>query len=172
MKHAHRARLCRPRRGEIHVFRDGARAVRRRELHVIEQKDLPEKRGQGPPAACITSRFRTPNERSNTMGWAAAPERTLVFAIAARSIASIFAVFIFREPNGILFEIAPNGPGFCDRLSRWATARRKDKLSAAALPRAAPRPNRGRAEAALHRTGSIRDRGEAPALRAAPLKMA
>ncbi len=57
-----------------------------------------------------------------------------------------FRSLYFREPNGILFEIATDGPGFAtdEPLDPPRRAPRP-----AALPRGPPRPDRSGAEAAV-----------------------
>ena len=47
------------------------------------------------------------NTTRGRSGW-----RTCAFRTAARSTAIYFRSLYFREPNGILFEIATDGPGF------------------------------------------------------------
>ena len=92
---------------QVHVFAmgEGGPAA---ELHVIEQKDLPEA-WQGAGGVHHVA-FRTPNDeqyhawaqRLNELG---VPNSGEVDRFYFRSL-------YFREPNGILFEIATDGPGF------------------------------------------------------------
>ena len=92
---------------EIHVFAmgEGGSAA---ELHVIEQKDLPEAR-QGAGGVHHVA-FRTPNDEQYH-GWA-----QRLNELGVRNSGEIdrfyFRSLYFREPNGILFEIATDGPGF------------------------------------------------------------
>ena len=92
---------------QIHVFAmgEGGPAA---ELHVIESRDLP-RRGRA-PAACITSRSAPPTMRSTT------PGRQRLNELGIRNSGEVdrfyFRSLYFCEPNGILFEIATDGPGF------------------------------------------------------------
>jgi glyoxalase family protein len=94
-------------RGSVHVYemgRGGAHA----ELHVAVQPGLPVAR-QGAGGVHHVA-FRTPDEaeyhawtdRLNTMG---VPNSGEIDRFYFRSL-------YFREPNGVLFEIATDGPGF------------------------------------------------------------
>jgi len=78
------------------------------ELHVIEQKDLPAAR-QGAGGVHHVA-FRTPDE-TQYHAWAARLNE-----IGIHNSGEIdrfyFRSLYFREPNGILFEIATDGPGF------------------------------------------------------------
>jgi glyoxalase family protein len=91
----------------IHVFAmgEGGPAA---ELHVVEQKDLQIAR-QGAGGAHHVA-FRTPDE-TQYHAW----ERRLN-ELGVRNSGPInrfyFRSLYFREPNGILFEIATDGPGF------------------------------------------------------------
>jgi glyoxalase family protein len=91
----------------IHVFAmgEGGPAA---ELHVLEQKDVPPA-GQGAGAVHHVA-FRTPDE-TQYHAWTG---RLNEFGI--RNSGEIdrfyFRSLYFREPNGILFEIATDGPGF------------------------------------------------------------
>jgi glyoxalase family protein len=78
------------------------------ELHVIEQKDLPPSR-QGAGAVHHVA-FRTPNEEQYH-AWA---RRLTELGIpnSGEIDRFYFRSLYFREPNGILFEIATEGPGF------------------------------------------------------------
>jgi glyoxalase family protein len=92
---------------QVHVFAmgEGGPAA---ELHVIEQKDLPVAR-QGAGGVHHVA-FRTPNDeqyhawtqRLNQLGIRNSGEIDRFY----------FRSLYFREPNGILFEIATDGPGF------------------------------------------------------------
>ena len=100
--------MPRPARTErIHVFAmgEGGPAA---ELHVIEEKDLPPAR-QGAGAVHHVA-FRTPDEEQYH-AWT----RRLT-ELGIRNSGEIdrfyFRSLYFREPNGILFEIATDGPGF------------------------------------------------------------
>ena len=78
------------------------------ELHVIEQRDLtPARQGAG---GVHHVAFRTPDEEQ----YHAWTKRLNEFGI--RNSGEIdrfyFRSLYFREPNGILFEIATDGPGF------------------------------------------------------------
>jgi glyoxalase family protein len=92
---------------EIHVFEmgEGGPAA---ELHVIESKDLPEAR-QGAGGVHHVA-FRTPNDEQYH-AWA-----RRLNELGIRNSGEIdrfyFRSLYFREPNGILFEIATDGPGF------------------------------------------------------------
>jgi glyoxalase family protein len=93
--------------GEVHVFAmgEGGPAA---ELHVIEQKNLPMAQ-QGAGGVHHVA-FRTPNEEQYHAWTARLSE------IGIRHSGEIdrfyFRSLYFREPNGILFEIATDGPGF------------------------------------------------------------
>jgi glyoxalase family protein len=93
--------------GEVHVFAmgEGGPAA---ELHVVEQKDLPMAR-QGAGGVHHVA-FRTPDERQYH-AWA-----DRLNELGIRNSGEIdrfyFRSLYFREPNGILFEIATDGPGF------------------------------------------------------------
>ena len=92
---------------EIHVFEmgEGGPAA---ELNVIEAKDLPEAR-QGAGGVHHLA-FRTPDEEQYH-AWA-----QRLNELGVRNSGEIdrfyFRSLYFREPNGILFEIATDGPGF------------------------------------------------------------
>jgi glyoxalase family protein len=91
----------------IHVFAmgEGGPAA---ELHVVEQKDLPPAR-QGAGGVHHVA-FRTPDE-TQYHAWTAR-----LTELGIRNSGEIdrfyFRSLYFREPNGILFEIATDGPGF------------------------------------------------------------
>jgi glyoxalase family protein len=90
----------------LHVFAmgEGGPAA---ELHVLESKDLPAQQGAG---GVHHVAFRTPDE---------AQYHQWTQRLNARGIRNsgeidrfYFRSLYFREPNGILFEIATDGPGF------------------------------------------------------------
>ncbi|MGH6764966.1 MAG: ring-cleaving dioxygenase [Bradyrhizobium sp.] len=93
--------------GEVHVFAmgEGCPAA---ELHVIEQKDLPMAQ-QGAGGVHHVA-FRTPDDQQYHR-WA-----QRLNELGVRNSGEIdrfyFRSLYFREPNGILFEIATDGPGF------------------------------------------------------------
>jgi glyoxalase family protein len=92
---------------QIHVFAmgEGGPAA---ELHVIEQKDVPPAR-QGAGGVHHVA-FRTPDE-TQYHAWT-----QRLTELRVRNSGEIdrfyFRSLYFREPNGILFEIATDGPGF------------------------------------------------------------
>jgi glyoxalase family protein len=92
---------------QIHVFAmgEGGPAA---ELHVIEQKDVPPAR-QGAGGVHHVA-FRTPDE-THYHAWT-----QRLTELRVRNSGEIdrfyFRSLYFREPNGILFEIATDGPGF------------------------------------------------------------
>jgi glyoxalase family protein len=91
----------------LHVFAmgEGGPAA---ELHVIEQKDVPVAR-QGAGGVHHVA-FRTPDE-AQYHGWT---QRLNELGIpnSGEIDRFYFRSLYFREPNGILFEIATDGPGF------------------------------------------------------------
>jgi glyoxalase family protein len=91
----------------IHVFAMGEGGLAA-ELHVIEQKDLPPAR-QGAGGVHHVA-FRTPNEEQ----YHAWTQRLSELGIpnSGEIDRFYFRSLYFREPNGILFEIATDGPGF------------------------------------------------------------
>ena len=91
----------------VHVFEmgEGGPAA---ELHVVVEPDLqPARQGRG---AVHHVAFRTPNEAEYDQ-WA---ERLRSVGIpnSGKVDRFYFRSLYFREPNGILFEIATDGPGF------------------------------------------------------------
>ena len=92
---------------QIHVFAmgEGGPAA---ELHVIEQKDVPPAR-QGAGGVHHVA-FRTPDE-AQYHAWARRLTELRV-ANSGEIDRFYFRSLYFREPNGILFEIATDGPGF------------------------------------------------------------
>jgi glyoxalase family protein len=95
------------RSARVHVFAmgEGGPAA---ELHVVERKNVPVA-GQGAGGVHHVA-FRTPNEEQ----YHAWTQRLNQFGV--RNSGEIdrfyFRSLYFREPNGILFEIATDGPGF------------------------------------------------------------
>jgi len=93
--------------GEVSVFAmgEGGPAA---ELHVIEQRSLPVAR-QGAGGVHHVA-FRTPDE-TQYHAWTARL-RELGIPNSGEVDRFYFRSLYFREPNGILFEIATDGPGF------------------------------------------------------------
>jgi glyoxalase family protein len=93
--------------GEVQVFAmgEGGPAA---ELHVIEQKNLPMAR-QGAGGVHHVA-FRTPDE-TQYHAWTQRL-RELGIPNSGEVDRFYFRSLYFREPNGILFEIATDGPGF------------------------------------------------------------
>jgi glyoxalase family protein len=91
----------------VHVFAMGEGGLAA-ELHVVEQKDLPLAR-QGAGGVHHVA-FRTP-DITQYHAWTAR-----LTELGIRNSGEIdrfyFQSLYFREPNGILFEIATDGPGF------------------------------------------------------------
>lgn len=98
---------AREKNGAIHVFEmgDGGAAA---ELHVEVNPDLPVAR-QGAGAVHHVA-FRTPNKEEFDE-WV---KRVGTFGVPSSGEVEryYFTSLYFREPNGILFEIATDGPGF------------------------------------------------------------
>ncbi len=92
----------------IHVFAmgEGGPAA---ELHVIEQTDVPPAR-QGAGGVHHVA-FRTPDE-TQYHAWTRASRRACAIPNSGEIDRFYFRSLYFREPNGILFEIATDGPGF------------------------------------------------------------
>jgi glyoxalase family protein len=92
---------------EIHVFEmgEGGPAA---ELHVIEDKNVPVAR-QGAGGVHHVA-FRTPDEEQYH-AWTR-HLRDLGVPNSGEIDRFYFRSLYFREPNGILFEIATDGPGF------------------------------------------------------------
>ena len=90
----------------------------------------------------ITSRSARPTRRSITPGRSDCPN--WASANSGEIDRFYFRSLYFREPNGILFEIATDGPGFATD-EPMADARRK--AGAAAVPGAPTGGDRGGAEA-------------------------
>jgi len=92
---------------QVHVFAMGEGGLAA-ELHVIEGKDLPHAR-QGAGGVHHVA-FRTPDE-VQYHAWTARLNE-LRIANSGEVDRFYFRSLYFREPNGILFEIATDGPGF------------------------------------------------------------
>jgi glyoxalase family protein len=90
----------------VHVFAMGERGVAA-ELHVIEQKGSIARQGAG---GVHHVAFRTPND-AQYEAWAQRLNELRVPNSGAID-RYYFRSLYFREPNGILFEIATDGPGF------------------------------------------------------------
>ena len=93
--------------GEVHVFAMGEGGPTA-ELHVIEGKDLPQAT-QGAGGVHHVA-FRTPDE-TQYHAWTARLTE-LRIPNSGEIDRFYFRSLYFREPNGILFEIATDGPGF------------------------------------------------------------
>lgn len=93
--------------GEVHVFEMGPGGAAA-ELHIEVNPDLPMAR-QGAGGVHHVA-FRTPDKESFD-GWV---ERTAEFGLRTSGEVEryYFKSLYFREPNGVLFEIATDGPGF------------------------------------------------------------
>ena len=92
---------------QVHVFAMGGGGPAA-ELHVIGQKDLPEAR-QGAGGVHHVA-FRTPDE-AQYHAWTRRLNELRV-PNSGEIDRFYFRSLYFREPNGILFEIATDGPGF------------------------------------------------------------
>ena len=91
----------------VHVYEMGAGGPAA-ELHVAVEPDLPLAR-QGAGGVHHVA-FRTPDERNTTSG--PSGSRALRIPNSGEVDRFYFRSLYFREPNGILFEIATDGPGF------------------------------------------------------------
>jgi glyoxalase family protein len=92
---------------QIHVFAMGEGGLAA-ELHVIEQKDIePARQGAG---GVHHVAFRTPDD-AQYEAWAKRLNE-LDIRNSGEVDRFYFRSLYFREPNGILFEIATDGPGF------------------------------------------------------------
>ncbi|WP_368780742.1 ring-cleaving dioxygenase [Alicyclobacillus fastidiosus] len=96
-----------PEEGVVHVYEMGPGGPHA-ELHVVEQANLP---GVQPGAGGVHHvAFRTPNEEEYHE-WS-----QFIKSSGIRNSGEVdrywFRSLYFREPNGILFEIATDGPGF------------------------------------------------------------
>ena len=98
---------AREKQGEVHVFEMGEGGAAA-ELHVEVNPDLPMAR-QGAGGVHHVA-FRTP-DKAEFDEWV---KRTAGFGIRTSGEVErfYFTSLYFREPNGILFEIATDGPGF------------------------------------------------------------
>jgi glyoxalase family protein len=94
-------------RDTVHVYEMGAGGPAA-ELHVAEQPDLP--RAHPGAGGVHHVAFRTPDDAQYD-GWAERL-RELRIPNSGRIDRFYFRSLYFREPNGILFEIATDGPGF------------------------------------------------------------
>ena len=103
------------------------------ELHVAVEPSLPAARAGAGGVHHVA--FRTPNEKEY-FGWAARLEK-MGMPTSGPVDRYYFRSLYFREPNGILFEIATDGPGFATdeplgslgeklALPPFLEARRKD----------------------------------------------
>ncbi len=93
---------------EVHVYAMGGGGETSRELHVRVEPDLPTAR-QGAGGVHHLA-LRTPNQ-DTYQEWADRL-RTLRVPSSGPVDRFYFRSLYFREPNGILFEIATDGPGF------------------------------------------------------------
>lgn len=102
-----RTHPAREKNGEIHVFEMGEGGAAA-ELHVEVNPDLPAAR-QGAGGVHHVA-FRTPN-KDEFDEWV---KRVGTFGVPSSGEVEryYFTSLYFREPNGILFEIATDGPGF------------------------------------------------------------
>ena len=93
---------------EIQVFAMGEERHPAAELHVLEARDVPPAR-QGAGGVHHVA-FRTPDE-TQYHAWT---QRLNEFGVhnSGEIDRFYFRSLYFREPNGILFEIATDGPGF------------------------------------------------------------
>ena len=111
------------------------------ELHVAVQPDLPAARQGGGGVHHVA--FRTPDAEYGD--WA---ERLKAMRIpnSGKVDRFYFRSLYFREPNGILFEIASDGPGFAADEPLETLG---EKLSLPPFLEAAPQGDRGGAAAGL-----------------------
>jgi glyoxalase family protein len=93
--------------GEVHVFEMGEGGPSA-ELHVAVQTGLPAA-GQGAGAVHHVA-FRTPDE-AQLKAWTE-HLKTVRLPSSGEVERFYFQSLYFREPNGVLFEIATDGPGF------------------------------------------------------------
>jgi glyoxalase family protein len=91
----------------VHVFQMGARGPQA-ELHVLVEPDLPPASAGAGGVHHVA--FRTPNLEQYD-AWA---ERLIELGVRSSGPVDrfYFRSLYFREPNGVLFEIATDGPGF------------------------------------------------------------
>ena len=106
MDHVRSYRGARAQRIEVYAMDGGGETAR--ELHVAVEPDLPSAR-QGSGGVHHLA-LRTPDEDSYN-AWA---DRLRTFGIPSSGPVDrfYFRSLYFRDPNGILFEIATDGPGF------------------------------------------------------------
>ena len=124
---------------QVHVFAMGEGGLAA-ELHVIEQKDLqPARQGAG---GVHHVAFRTPDS-AQYEAWAKRLNE-LDIRNSGEVDRFYFRSLYFREPNGILFEIATDGPGFATDEPMESLG---EKTGAAAVPGIAPRRDRSGVEA-------------------------
>jgi glyoxalase family protein len=95
-------------RHEVHVYEMGGDRGVASELHVAVEPDLPPAR-QGRGGVHHVA-FRTPTDQQYD-AWADRL-RSMRIANSGKVDRFYFRSLYFREPNGILFEIATDGPGF------------------------------------------------------------
>ena len=127
-------------RHTVHVYDMGERGAGA-ELHVAVQPDIPHA-SQGAGGVHHVA-FRTPD--ADYDAWADRLEELRV-PNSGKVDRFWFRSLYFREPNGILFEIATRRPGL---RRRRADGQARREAGAAALPRRAPQGDRGGAEAAV-----------------------
>jgi len=107
MRHVRDYRQVNGREGVVHVYEMGAGGPAA-ELHVAVEPDLrPATQGAG---AVHHVAFRTPNEEEYD-AWARRL-KDMRIPNSGKVDRFYFQSLYFREPNGILFEIATDGPGF------------------------------------------------------------
>ena len=128
-------------KAQVHVFAMGEGGLAA-ELHVIEGRDLPLAR-QGAGGVHHVA-FRTPDE-TQYHAWAARLNE-LRIPNSGEVDRFYFRSLYFREPNGILFEIATDGPGF-------ATDEAMDKLGERLALPPFLEPRRAQIEAGLKPIG-------------------
>jgi glyoxalase family protein len=108
------------------------------EVHAVERRDLPDAR-EGAGAVHHVA-FRTPDE-AEYHGWAE-KLKSMGIPNSGEVDRFWFRSLYFREPNGILFEIATDGPGF-------AVDEPADRLGEKLVLAPFLEPHRARIEAAL-----------------------
>ncbi len=93
---------------QVHVYAMGEGGETSRELHVAVEPDRPA--GQQGAGGVHHLALRTPND-ATYQEWA---DRLRSFRVSSSGPVDrfYFRSLYFREPNGILFEIATDGPGF------------------------------------------------------------
>jgi glyoxalase family protein len=117
---------------QIHVYAmgEGGPAA---ELHIVEQKDLPTAR-QGAGGVHHVA-FRTPDD-TQYQAWARRLNELRV-PNSGEVDRFYFRSLYFREPNGILFEIATDGPGASPRRDRGGAEADRVGWHALTSPRSA-----------------------------------